>query len=153
MWEETNSTLWEVWFNGGHSVTTYHVCVYAQSLQSCLTLCNPMNCSLPCSSVHGILQARILEWVSMHSSRGSSQSRDRTRICWASGEAHNLPHLLLVTFIFPSGTPVKILTSGFHYSYLFWLFLTSFFPNALWDSCSTLSFVHLFNFVCIHTVF
>ena len=35
----------------------------AKSLQSCLTLCHPMDCSLPGSSVHGILQARILEWV------------------------------------------------------------------------------------------
>ena len=38
--------------------------------QSCLTLCDPMGCSLPCSSVHGILQARILEWVAISSSRG-----------------------------------------------------------------------------------
>ena len=40
--------------------------------QLCLTLCDPMDCSLPGSSVHGILQARILEWVAMPSSRGSS---------------------------------------------------------------------------------
>ena len=40
--------------------------------QSCLTLCNPMNCSLPGSSVHGILQARILEQVAISFSRGSS---------------------------------------------------------------------------------
>ena len=40
--------------------------------QSCLTLCDPMDCSLPGSSVHGILQARILEWVSMSSFKGSS---------------------------------------------------------------------------------
>ena len=38
--------------------------------QSCLTLCNPMDCSPPGSSFHGILQARILEWVAMSSSRG-----------------------------------------------------------------------------------
>ena len=44
----------------------------AKSLQSCLTLCDPMNHSPPSSSVHGILQARILEWVAMFSSRGSS---------------------------------------------------------------------------------
>ena len=37
--------------------------VCAKWLQSCLTLCNTMDCSLPCSSVHGILQARILEWL------------------------------------------------------------------------------------------
>ena len=40
-------------------------------LHSCLTLCNPMDCSPPGSSVHGILQARILEWVAISSSRGS----------------------------------------------------------------------------------
>ena len=45
-------------------------------LQSCPALCDPMECRLPCSSVHGILQARILEWVAMPSSRGSSQPRD-----------------------------------------------------------------------------
>ena len=44
--------------------------------QSYPTLCNPMDCSPPGSSVHGILQARILEWVAMPSSRGSSQPRD-----------------------------------------------------------------------------
>ena len=44
-------------------------CVHAKSLQSCPTLCDPMDNSLPGSSVHGILQARILEWVTMPSSR------------------------------------------------------------------------------------
>ena len=44
----------------------------ARSLQSCLTLCHPMDCSPPGSSVHEILQARILEWGAMPSSRGSS---------------------------------------------------------------------------------
>ena len=53
----------------------------AQSLQSYLTLCDPMDCSLPGSSVHGIFQARILEWAVIPSSRGSSQPRDRT---WVS---------------------------------------------------------------------
>ena len=43
----------------------------AKSLQSCLTLCDPMDCSTPGSFVHRILQARILEWVAMPSSRGS----------------------------------------------------------------------------------
>ena len=46
--------------------------------QSCLTLCNPKDCSLPGSSVQVILQARILEWVAMLSSRGSSQPRSPT---------------------------------------------------------------------------
>ena len=43
-----------------------------------LTLCDPMDCSLLDSSVHRILQARILEWVAMSSSRGSSQPRNQT---------------------------------------------------------------------------
>ena len=47
-------------------------------LQSCLTLCDPTDCGLSGSSVHGILQARILERVAIPFSRGSSQSRDRT---------------------------------------------------------------------------
>ena len=55
-------------------------CRQAQSLQSCLTLYNPKDCSLPGSSVHGILQARRREWVAISYSRGSSQSRDRTHV-------------------------------------------------------------------------
>ena len=47
--------------------------------QSCLTLCDPMDCRPPGSSVRGILQARILEWVAIPFSRGSSQARDRTQ--------------------------------------------------------------------------
>ena len=54
--------------------------------QSCPTLCDPMDCSPPGSSVPGILQARVLEWVAMFSSRGSSQSSDRTHdSCIAGG--------------------------------------------------------------------
>ena len=46
--------------------------------QLCLTLCNPLDCSSPGSPVHGILQARILEWVAIPFSKGSPQPRDRT---------------------------------------------------------------------------
>ena len=49
--------------------------------QSCLTLCNGVDCSPPGSSVRGILQSRVLEWVALPFSRGSSQPRDRT---WVS---------------------------------------------------------------------
>ena len=52
----------------------------AKSLHSCLTLCDPMDCSSPGSPVHGILQAGILEWVATSSSRGSCRPRDRTRV-------------------------------------------------------------------------
>ena len=48
-------------------------------------LCNPMGCSPPGSSVHGIFQARILEWVAIPFSRGSSPPRDRTWVSWIAG--------------------------------------------------------------------
>ena len=53
---------------------------YSKVTQSCLTLCNPMDCSPPGCSVHGIFQARILEWVAISFSRRSSQPRDWTRV-------------------------------------------------------------------------
>ena len=49
--------------------------------QLCPTLCNSMDCSLPSSSVHGILQARILEWVAISISRGSSWPRNWAQVC------------------------------------------------------------------------
>ena len=58
--------------------------------KSCLTLCDPMDCSLPSSSVHGILQARILESVAISFSGGSVRLRDRT---WVSCIAGGLYHL------------------------------------------------------------
>ena len=72
-----------------HKATTMHTTL----LQSCLTLCDFMDCSPPGSSVHGILQARILEWVAMPSSRGSSRPRDRTCVSYVSGiwQAGSLP--------------------------------------------------------------
>ena len=58
--------------------------VCAESLQSCLILCDPMNYSPPGSSIHGVLEARILEWAAIPSSRGSSQPRDRTWVSYVS---------------------------------------------------------------------
>ena len=61
------------------------VCACACSVtQSCLTLCDPMDCSLPGSSVHGIFQAGILECLAISFSRGSSQCRDRTCVSYVS---------------------------------------------------------------------
>ena len=64
-------------------------CMHAQLLQSCPTFCDCMDYSLPGSSVHRILQARILEWVAMPSSGGSSYPRDQTCVsfsyCTAGG--------------------------------------------------------------------
>ena len=53
--------------------------------QSCPTLCDPIDCSLPGSSIHGIFQARILEWVAISFSGGSSQPRDRTLVSRIAG--------------------------------------------------------------------
>ena len=70
--------------------------------QSCPTLCDPMDCSLPGSSVHGIFQARVLEWVSISFSRRSSQPRDRTLVSrivgrrftvWATREVPTHPQM------------------------------------------------------------
>ena len=58
--------------------------------QSCPTLCNPMDCSPPGSSTHGILQTRILEWVAISFSRGSSQHRDRTQVSFIVGRLFTL---------------------------------------------------------------
>ena len=55
-------------------------CMGAKSFQPCPTLCTPMDCCPPGSSVHGILQAWILEWIAMPSSRESSRPRDRSCI-------------------------------------------------------------------------
>ena len=78
--------------------------------QSYLTLCNPKDCSLPGSSVHGIFQARGLEWVAISFSRGSSRTRDRTWVSriagrcftvWATREAQVLyPFLNWIVYCF-----------------------------------------------------
>ena len=62
------------------------VCMYVLVAQLCLTLCDPMDCSPPGSSVHGILQARILEWVAISFSRGSSQPRNQTQVSCIAGK-------------------------------------------------------------------
>ena len=93
--------------------------------QLCLTLCNSLDYSPTGSSVHGILQARVLEWVAMPSSRGYSQPRDQTRVSfiagrfltiWATREAHiqhktsKFPALRLTYLHFLHDTTVLIWT-------------------------------------------
>ena len=74
---------------------------HAQSHFSCVRLWATLwDCSLPGSSVHGILQARILEWVTVPSSRGSSWPRDRTSVCYISCKC--LLHLLQVSVTSPA---------------------------------------------------
>ena len=71
--------------------------------QLCPTLCDPTNCSPPGSSVHGIIQAKILEWIAIPFSKGSYQPRDRAWVSciagrfftiWATGKIH-MPYSLL----------------------------------------------------------
>ena len=68
------------WYWSNTAFNPYMNRMYCMHAQSCPTLCNHTDHSLPASSVHGILQARILEWVAISSSRGSPQPRDRTHI-------------------------------------------------------------------------
>ena len=68
--------------------------MHASVTQSCPTTCNPMDCSLPGSSVQGILQTRTLEWAAMAFSRGSSPPRDRTCISCVSYIGSQVLYLL-----------------------------------------------------------
>ena len=72
-----------VGINGSQDIVCAHI--HTQLLQSCPTLCDAMDCSLPGFFVHGIFQARILEWVDMPSSRGSFWPRDQTRASCVAG--------------------------------------------------------------------
>ena len=94
----------------GHAddLITTCVCVCVLVTQLCPTLCDPMNCSPPGFSVHGILQARILEWIAIPFSRGSSRARDRTLVSctaaifftvWDTGKSH---YNLITSFKTPS---------------------------------------------------
>ena len=83
------------WFCYTH--TDMYMCVYAKSLQLCLTLCEHMDCSLKATLSMGFSQARILESVVMPSSRGSSKPRDWTHVSYLSYTGrqvlyHLLPH-------------------------------------------------------------
>ena len=76
-------------------VSTVYACMCAKSLQSCPTLCDYMDCSLPGSSVHGIPQTRILEWVALPFSRRSSLPRNWTHVSyllpWQAGSLAQVP--------------------------------------------------------------
>ena len=119
-----------------HNRIACNGCVCAKLLQSCPTLCSPMDRSLSGSSVHGILQARILEWIAMSSSRGSSWPRDQPAsvaslalandffTCRATWEACNECQLLIVAcfYIRSSLSGVSLLVSPFS---LHWIGLDS----------------------------
>ena len=74
--------------------------------QSCPSLCDPTDCSPPGYSVHGISQARILEWVAIYSTRGFSRPRDQTHIsCFLGGQVDSLPPCHLWKPILAYGKP------------------------------------------------
>ena len=82
-------------------------CLLVKATQSCPTLCDPMDYNLPGSSVHGILQARMMEWVTIPFSMGSSWPRDQTQVScaagrfltvWATREAFLFINWLFITF-------------------------------------------------------
>ena len=100
-------SLYSVPFQGGPSSYLFprSPCwVCTKSFQLCLTLCNPEGCTLPCSSVQGIFQARILKWVAMPSSRESSWPRDWIQLLlfFLHWQADCLP-------LAPTGKPIDLL--------------------------------------------
>ena len=102
------------------------VCLWAKSLQLCLTICDPMDCSPPGSSVHGILQARILEWVVISFSRGSPP-RDWTCISRIAEDSLPLSHLKNLS-------PSLVLFLLFYLSFFLrdWSILGSKFPQKMY---------------------
>ena len=111
------------------------VVVYGLVAKSCPTLCDPMDCSPPASSVHGIFQARILEWIAISFSRGSSQPRNRTQVSciagrfftnWAMREISS-PYLSLIFSL--SLVYLFMIISILFCSTVFWLFLALYFSK------------------------
>ena len=86
-------------------------CMHAKSLQSCATVCDPMDCIPPGSSVHGILQARILEWIAISLSLGSFQPRGIFPIQESNPPLLSLLHWRLVLYqLAQPGNPVPLVT-------------------------------------------
>ena len=126
----TTSATWEV---------LWAMCVCAKLLQLCLSLCDPMDCSPSDSSVHGILQARILEWVATPSSKGSSLFRECTCVScllrWQASLYHerclgspldkavvqSLSHVQLFVTLWTAGFPVLHFLLEFAQTHVHWI--------------------------------
>ena len=91
LWVDNNFTLpgklmnWSTWLTMNADIWPMLCCVLCLVPLSCLTLCDPMDCSPPGFSVHWVFQARVLEWVAILFSRGSSRPRDQTRVSCIAG--------------------------------------------------------------------
>ena len=136
------------------SMPQFGVCVCVSVTQSCLTLCDPIDCSPPGSSVHGILQARTVEWAVFSYSRGSFQTRDWTQVSctesrlftiWATrADLHSIQYyaicfLLLKAFLWgQSMISTQYMVPSGHNQEQFWLLLHGsdwhFFPGGI--SCT-----------------
>ena len=79
----------QTWIKGLTKIKN-HLVKESEVAQSCPTLCDSMDCSLPGFSFHGIFQARVPEWVAISFPRGSSQPRDRTRVFCMAGRRFTL---------------------------------------------------------------
>ena len=122
-----------------HSHMNMLTCMCAKSLRLCLTLYDSIDFSLPGSSLHGILQARILEWTAVPSTRGSSQSRVQTRILplllWQAG---SLP-------LSPPGKPEHAHT--WTYLHIHWNICAHTYAHA---NHSHVKFTHSYTQICSH---
>ena len=111
--------------------------------QSCSTLCDPMDCSLPASSIHGIFQARVLEWVAISFFRRSSQPRDWTQVSciagrfftvWVTREAHMVPQQSFFKGQVKEGVSPKVYHELMHNSLIGWWW--SVLRRQIWGFCT-----------------
>ena len=120
-----------------------HMKVKALGAQSCPTLCNPMDCSPPGSSVHGILQARILEWGAIPFSRGSSQPGDQTQVSCIAGR-------LFTVQITRKAYPDIDFHIFFIFTSVFWTFI---FQTLSTITYTCVEFVLWFIYIYIYMIF
>ena len=121
--------------------------VSAKSLQLCPTLCDPMECSLPGFSVHGIFQARILEWAATSSSRGSSWPRDRALVSCVSFIGRRVLYHHAHTYKFRLSIQVFLAFCDFSLSFLHF---TKFFSLQMFPPVSTIFLCRLYPFLIVH---
>ena len=116
----------------------YSLKIKVSVTQSCPTLCDPKDCSPPGSSVHGIVQARILEWFAIPFSRGSSWPRDQTWVFYNAG-------IFLTTE--PSLVAIILAIGNFSESWGIFRMLYELVPITFWKMCNIFSLTFYIDFV------